>query len=438
MKQINYKQLEEDFANVDIVQVFTTDLNGRIITLQVNPKNVKSFFYRGIGFDGSSVPGHGTVDASDKLIIPLSETFRSIEFANEKLGFLIGRISEEHGEESKTDPRSLLKNVLDQAKNEFGMSFLSGPEHEFFLLTGDVFSKDIHSDNAGYFHADPRDKGESVRKKIVSTLEKSGIRFEKMHHEVTPSQHEINLSCLDPLKAADRTVLFTYVTHRVAYESNLHATFMPKPFNGYNRNALHIHLSAQDADGNPLFYDESDENNLSQMAKYFIGGILKHARETSIIMAATFNSYKAYVINMEAPIVRGWGYKNRSSMIRIPYSEDPEDKRIEIRSPDPSGNIYLQMATLIAMGLEGLRNKEDCGKPDVGSNYDKKNPTRLWDTNFLPRSMYEALVEAERSNFLKSVLGDGLYDHYMDLKTQEWEGYRTYVTPREHTRNLST
>ena len=438
MIEKDYKQLEKDFANVDIVQVFTTDLNGRIITLQVNPRNVKSFFYRGIGFDGSSVPGHGTVDASDKLIIPLSETFRSIEFATEKLGFLIGRIAEEHGEDSDTDPRSLLERILDQAKNEFGIRFLSGPEHEFFLLTGDVFSKDIHSDNAGYFHADPRDKGESVRKKIVSTLEKNGIRFEKMHHEVTPSQHEINLGCLDPLQAADRTVLFTYVTHRVAYENNLHATFMPKPFNGYNRNALHIHLSALDMDGNPLFYSEDGENNLSQMAKYFIGGILKYARETSIIMAATFNSYKAYVINMEAPIVRGWGYKNRSSMIRIPYSKDPEDKRIEIRSPDPSGNIYLQMATLVAMGLEGIRRKEDCGIPDVGSNYDKKYPKKLWDTNFLPRSMYEALVEAEQSKFLKTTLGNNLFEQYINLKIEEWEGYRTYVTPREHKNNLST
>jgi len=433
-----YKELKQTFADdVDTVQVFTTDLNGRNISLQVNPKNVKSFFDRGVGFDGSSVAGHGSVDDSDKLIIPLSESFRKIEFADEKLGFLIGRISEEHGERSTCDPRSLLEKVLDQAEAEFGLRFLVGPEHEFFLLTNDEFSTDIHSDKAGYFYAGPQDRGEFVRRKIVQTLEKSGIHFEKMHHEVTPSQHEINLPPLDPLSAADRTVLFTYVAHRVAYENNLHATFMPKPFNDQNRSALHIHISAQDKEGRPLFYDSSAENDLSQTAKYFIGGILRYARETSIIMAATYNSYKAYIPGKEAPIVRGWGYKNRSSMVRVPYSIEPNEKRIEIRSPDPAGNIYLQMATLIGMGLEGLRQKTNCYKPDIGSNYTRKNSC-LWDNKFLPKSMYEALVLAEKSKFLKSFLGIPLYEHYMSLKTEEWEGYRTFVTPREHRKNLST
>ena len=178
MKPISYEKLKKSFTDVDILQVFTTDLNGRIITIQVNPNNVKSFLNRGVGFDGSSVPGHGTVDDSDKLIIPISDSFREIEFANESLGFLIGRISEEHGERSASDPRSLLEKVIEQAQSEFGLSFLCGPEHEFFLLTDEKFGTDIHSDGAGYFHADPRDKGESVRRKIVKTLEKSGIRFE--------------------------------------------------------------------------------------------------------------------------------------------------------------------------------------------------------------------------------------------------------------------
>jgi len=438
MEKVIYEKLEQAFDEVDIVQVFTTDLNGRNISLQVNPKNITSFFDRGVGFDGSSVPGHGTVDDSDKLIIPISTSFRKIEFTNENLGFLIGRISEEHGERSAYDPRSLLENVLDQAESEFGLRFLAGPEHEFFLLTNDEFSTDVHSDKAGYFYAGPQDRGEFVRRRIVQTLDKSGIHFEKMHHEVTPSQHEINLGPLDPLSAADRTVLFTYVAHRVAYENDLYATFMPKPFNGQNRSALHIHLSAQDKKGKPVFYNDSAENNLSQTAKYFIGGILKHARESSIIMAATFNSYKAYVSGKEAPVVRGWGYKNRSSMVRVPYSIDPNEKRIELRSPDPSGNIYLQMATLIGMGLEGIRKQIDCGKPDIGSTYQRKKSTRLWDTKFLPKSMFEALVEAEKSAFLKSFLGNPMYDQYMSLKTEEWEGYRTYVTPREHRRSLST
>ncbi len=435
-KKLNLKELEQKINNVDTLQIFTTDLNGRSVTLQVHAGNAESFFKKGVGFDGSSVPGYGTVDNSDKLLIPLPETFREVPFAQENLGFLIGRINEEYGERSLLDPRGLLERVVEQAEAEFGFRFLTAPEHEFFLLTGDEFSKDIHTDNAGYFHTDPRDKGESVKKEIVAVLKRCGIQFEKMHHEVTPSQHEINLSCLDPLKTADRTVLFSYITKRVAHEQNLHATFMPKPFNGFNRNALHIHISAQDLEGNHLFYKPNGSDNLSETARFFIGGMIKYARETSIIMAATFNSYKAYLIGREAPIVRGWGLKNRSSMVRVPYAEGGKDTRIEIRSPDPSGNIYLQIATLIGMGLQGIREKIDCGNPDLGNLYNTKNASHLMDTNFLPRNMFEALVEAENSSFLKNFLGDPLYCQYISLKTAEWENYRTFVTPREHKMNF--
>lgn len=434
---LNIQELEKKINAVDTLQLFTTDLNGRPVTLQVNVSDIESFLRKGVGFDGSSVPGYGTVEDSDKLLMPLPETYRTVEFSQEKLGFMMGKINEEYGERSLLDPRGLLEKVIEQAEAEFGMRFLVAPEHEFFLLTADEFSKDIHTDNAGYFHADPRDKGESVRKEVVSVLKRCGIHFEKMHHEVTPSQHEINLSCLDPLGAADRTVLFSYITKRVAYEQDLHATFMPKPFNGFNRNALHMHVSAQNMDGTSLFYDQNSSDHLSELARYFIGGILKYARETSIIMAATFNSYKAYVVGKEAPIVRGWGHRNRSSMVRVPYAEGAKDTRIELRSPDPSGNIYMQIATLLEMGLQGIREKAECGKPDVGSTYDTENAAHLMDPNFLPSNMFEALVEAENSSFLKSFLGGPLFKQYMDLKITEWENYRTFVTPREHKLNLS-
>ncbi|MBU1054077.1 MAG: glutamine synthetase beta-grasp domain-containing protein [Proteobacteria bacterium] len=233
---INLHEIEKKINDVDTMQIFTTDLNGRPVTIQVHVGDIETFFKKGVGFDGSSVPGYGTVDDSDKLLIPLPETFRKVEFKQETLGFLIGKINEEYGERSLLDPRSLLEKVVKQAEDEFGLYFLTAPEHEFFLLTTDEFSKDSHTDNAGYFHADPRDKGEVVKKEIVAVLKRCGIQFEKMHHEVTPSQHEINLGALDPIKTADRTILFSYITKRVAYAHDLHATFMPKPFNGHYRN----------------------------------------------------------------------------------------------------------------------------------------------------------------------------------------------------------
>ncbi len=299
------------------------------------------------------------------------------------------------------------------------------------------FNGVIHSDDAGYFHADPRDKGEVVRKRIIDVLDKCGVRFEKAHHEVTASQHEINLECSEPLGAADRTVLFNYVAQKVAAEFGLHATFMPKPFDGQNRNAFHIHLSMMDKKGRNLFYQEGGEYNLSKKVRQFIGGIVKYARETSIVMASTFNSYKAYVIGREAPVVRGWGLKNRSSMVRVPYASSPESTRIELRNPDPAGNPYLQMAALIGMGLQGMKEGLDCGRPDIGSTYKVRRRYRVWDTRYLPKSMFEALVEAERSKFLKDLLGERIYNNYMGLKIADWEEHRTHVTPREHQKYLS-
>jgi glutamine synthetase len=154
-------------------------------------------------------------------------------------------------------------------------------------------------------------------------------------------------------------------------------------------------------------------------------------------MASTFNSYKAYVVEREAPVVRGWGLKNRSSMVRVPYASSPESTRIELRNPDPTGNVYLQMAALIGMGLQGIKEELDCGRPDIGSTYKVKRTYRVWDRRFLPKSMFEALVEAERSRFLKELLGERIYNNYMALKISDWEEHRTHVTPREHQKYLS-
>ena len=428
--------IKENLATTDITKIFFTDLNGRLMTLPINPDHIDAIIENGIGFDGSSVAGYANVEQSDRVLIPDPGSFRIIEFKNERLGFFIGHVYNERGQRAAADPRAVLERVVDEAEAGFGFRFLVGPEHEFFLLRGDEFNEDLHTDKAGYFLSTPHDKGEAVRNRIIEILKACGIAFEKAHHEVTPSQHEINLECIEPLTGADRTVLFNYATQKAAEEFGYHATFMPKPFDGYNRSAFHIHLSMQDSAGKNLFYDTKSEHHLSQLARSFIGGIIKYARETSILMASTFNSYKAYVLEREAPIIRGWGIRNRSSMVRVPYATKPEATRIELRSPDPAGNMYLQMAVLIAMGLQGIKDNLDCGRPDTGSTYKKNYGTRIWDRRFLPKSMYEALVEAERSKFLAGVLGPRIYENYMAIKTADWEEHRTHVTPREHAKYL--
>ena len=430
------EDIKRRLSDATTTKVFFVDLNGRVMSLPINPEKIERFLETGLGFDGSSIAGYASVESSDRILIPDPESFRLVPFQDERLGFFIGHIYNEHGQRARTDPRAVLEKVVAQGEAEFNARFTAGPEHEFFLLNGTDWSDGIHTDKAGYFHPTPHDRGEAVRNEIIAILAACGIRFEKAHHEVTPSQHEINLEATDPLQAADRTVLFNHVTQQTAAAHGFHATFMPKPFDGQNRSAFHIHLSMQDARGNNLFSDESAEGGLSQTARNFIGGILRHARGTSLVMASTLNSYKAYVLEREAPIVRTWGFRNRSSMVRVPYSPDPQNVRIELRSPDPSGNVYLQLAALIAMGLDGLRNQTDPGGPDSGSTYRKRFKPKVWDRRFLPKSLYEALVEAERSRFLPELLGDHAYQSYMTLKTTDWEEHRTHVTPREHARYL--
>jgi len=431
------EDIRKKLQHADITKIFFSDLNGRVMALPINPEKIESIIQNGIGFDGSSVAGYATVDSSDRLLFPNPESFRAVEFKDETLGFFIGHVYNDQKTRSQADSRAVLERVLAEAESEYGFKFQAGPEHEFFILAKDASGAKVHSDDAGYFQSTPHDKGEIVRNRIIGILSKCGIPFEKAHHEVTPSQHEINLECTDPLSAADRTILFNYTTQKVSEEFGFHATFMPKPFDDFNRNAFHIHLSMQDHTGKNLFYDADAEYKISKTGKKFIAGVLKYARETSIIMASTFNSYKAYVLDREAPVIRGWGLKNRSSMIRLPYTHNPENTRIELRNPDPAGNPYLQLAVLIAMGVQGVREDLDCGQPDVGSTYKRKYKYRVWDSRFLPKSMYEALVEAEKSKFLKHVLGERLYTTYMSLKINDWEDHRVHITPRELNKYLS-
>jgi len=241
----------------------------------------------GIGFDGSSVAGFTSVDKRDRILIPDPDSFRVLRFENACMGFFVGRVFSKLGQRAQADPRRVLEDVIQDAEQNHGFRFLLGPEHEFFLLSGDTFEQKVHTDQAGYFQIAPHDKGETVRNQIIAVLKTCGIKFEKAHHEVTPSQHEINLECTDPLTAADRTLLFNHITHKVAARNDFHATFMPKPFDGYNPSAFHIHLSMQDTHGNNLFYQADSDDGLSELAKQFIAGILKYGREASIIMASS-------------------------------------------------------------------------------------------------------------------------------------------------------
>jgi len=425
-------KIQEQLNSNTTTKVFFTDLNGRLKNVTVNPENIESILRNGVGIDGSSIAGMATVDDSDRILKPVVDSFRLVDFGDKKVGFFIGQIFNQDGSRSDVDPRLALERAVARAANDFQIKLTMGPEHEFFLLRGDEFGGEIHTDKLDYFDSSPSDVGEVVRQEIVDVLGRCGVKYEKTHHEVTSSQHEINLEPGDPLTVADRTVLFVFVTKEVAARHQLHATFMAKPFTGFNRNAFHIHVSISDLNGVNLCYDKNNEYHLSETLMHFIGGIVKHAREASIVLASTINSYKAYLLDKEAPVVRGWGLRNRSSMIRLPLAAGPEATRLELRCPDATGNVYLQFAIVIFMGLAGIEGKEDPGPPDVGSNYRRELLPKVFDRRYLPRDFFPALMEAEDSAFMEESLGSQLFSNYMRIKTREWESFRTTITDLEH------
>jgi len=431
MADLEVAKIKEELKKAYSTKIFFTDLNGRLKNLSVNPDDIKALLENGIGFDGSSIAGIATVDNSDRVLKPVQESFRLVDFGDRKIGFFVGNIFNQDGSRSEVDPRYVLERAVEKGAGDYEIKFTVGPEHEFFLLNQDEFSDEKHTDKLDYFGSSPTDIGDVVRQDIVDVLEQCGIKYEKTHHEVTSSQHEINLEPGDPLTIADRTILFEFVTKEVAAQYNFHASFMSKPFTGYNRNAFHIHLSFTDMEGENLCYEENGKNNLTPMLMNFIGGIIRYARESSIVQASTFNSYKAYVLDKEAPVVRSWGLRNRSSMVRIPHFVKPEAARMELRCPDATGNVYLQFAILIFAGLAGIKDKEDPGQPDSGNTYDKQMKLKIFDDHLLPRDFFPALMEAEKSDFMRSSLGKMLFENYMRIKTAEWEDFRTTITDLE-------
>jgi len=437
MNDPDLSRIKEQLQQADTSKIFFTDLNGRLKSLSINPQDIEIINKKGVGVDGSSIPGIATVDNSDRILKPVMESFRLVDFGDRKVGFFVAQLFDQDGSRTAVDPRYALERAVAKGAMEYQLQFTLGPEHEFFLLNSAEMNAAIHTDKLDYFGSSPTDVGDLVRQEIVDVLGRCGVKYEKAHHEVTSSQHEINLEPGDPLTVADRTVLFQFVAKEVAARYDLHLTFMSKPFTGYNRNAFHIHISFSDMEGKSLCYDEQREHGLSAMLMHFIGGLTSHAHGLSIVLAATVNSYKAYVLGKEAPIVRGWGLRNRSSMIRIPHALSPQATRLELRCPDASGNVYLQFAVLIFAGLDGIRSQAEAGQPDKGSTYRQAEQIKVIDERFLPRDFYPALMAAEQSGFLRESLGASLYRNYMRLKIAEWEDYRTTITDFEHSRYLT-
>jgi len=429
-----------DEQNIDFLRLQFTDILGTVKNVSVPAHQAEKAFTEGIYFDGSSIEGFVRIQESDMRLVPDPETFSVLPWrADEESGAarLICDIVDTDGEPFEGGPRQVLKSVLAEAE-EMGYSVSIGPEPEFFLFKKDEdgnATTEPH-DNGGYFDLAPKDLASDVRKDIIFTLEEMGFEIEASHHEVAEGQHEINFKYDDALTTADNIATFRAVVRAVAEQHDLHATFMPKPIAEINGSGMHSHISLFDEQGNNVFADDDDEFNLSETAYQFMGGFLEHAPAFTAVTNPTVNSYKRLVPGYEAPIYVAWSDTNRSALIRVPDAAGVS-ARFEIRSPDPSCNPYLAMASLIAAGLDGIKNDADPGEPvreDIYEFDEQKREEYGIDT--LPPNLGRAIDAFEDDEVILDALGEHVAEKFPEAKRQEFGEYLTSVSEWEEERYL--
>lgn len=315
---------------------------------------------------------------------------------------------------------------------KLGFSMNIGPEAEFFLFAKDKDGRvtTTTQDTAGYYDVGPEDLGEDVRSDIVLTLQDMGFDIEASHHEVADGQHEVDFRYTDILTAADNVATFKIAVKAVAAKHNLHATFMPKPIYGINGSGMHCNISLF-KDGKNAFYDKDAEFQLSDVAKYSIGGLLKHIKGITAALNPTVNSFKRLVPGYEAPVYLAWSLANRSALLRVPAKRG-NATRVELRSPDPACNPYLAFATILQACLDGIKNKIDPPAPVESNIYKLTTKERKKQRiDALPGSLAEALEHLDKSLVARAALGEHIFNEFLSAKQKEWDSFRTYVSQWE-------
>ncbi|MGQ9645904.1 MAG: glutamine synthetase family protein [Thermodesulfobacteriota bacterium] len=424
---------------VKFVRLWFTDILGFLKSFAITVRELEGALEDGRGFDGSSIVGFVRIDESDMIAMPDPSTFRILPWkANEAVvASMFCDILEPDGSSYQGDPRWVLKKNLKQAAR-LGYTFNVGPELEYFYFQRST-GKPETLDTGGYFDLTPLDVASELRKQTVMVLEELGIPVEYSHHEVAPSQHEIDLKYTDALTMADNTMLYRLVVKEVALKNNVYATFMPKPIYGVNGSGMHTHQSLFKGNKN-VFFDPKDKYHLSDIGKHYIAGLLKHAKEITLVTNQWVNSYKRLVPGYEAPVYISWAQRNRSDLIRIPVYKPGKEKetRVEYRSPDPACNPYLAFAVMVAAGLEGIMKKYPLRDPVERNVYEMTEEERKkHQIDSLPGNLYEAIRVTEQSRLVKEALGEDLFHKFIDNKKIEWDRYRVQVTDYELKEYLS-
>lgn len=426
---------------VRFVNLQFTDLMGIVKSVAIPLHQFEDACINGKWFDGSSIEGFARIAESDMFLVPDLATWAVMpwERAEDSTARAICWVYNPNGEIFEGDPRAVLSRALDRAA-ALGYKFNTGPELEFFLFkTRDGrLTEDTH-DVGGYFDLST-DLGADVRKDMVNALEGMGIKVETSHHEVAMGQHEIDFEYNDALSTADSAVTLKYTLKAIAAEKGLHCTFMPKPIFGINGSGMHTHQSLSPLEGNGnLFSNGDDAYGLSDLAKKFIAGQLKHARGMCAVLAPLVNSYKRLVPGYEAPVYISWARTNRSALVRVPKNRPnkPQAARIELRCPDPSCNPYLAFAVMLRAGLEGIEQDLEVPEPVEENLYHfDEDERRRRNIQTLPGSLPEALAEMERDELVRETLGEHVFERFVEAKTSEWDDFRMRVTQWELDRYL--
>jgi len=422
---------------VKFIRLWFTDILGFLKSFAITVEELEAALEDGMGFDGSSIEGYARIDESDMLAVPDPTTFIFIPRRPKEhaVATMFCDIKKPGGEPFEGDPRYVLKRTLKRAAG-LGYTFYVGPELEYFYFEDSTRTQAL--DAGGYFDLTPLDVATDLRRETSLALEELGIGVEYSHHEVAPSQHEIDMRYTDALSMADNVMTYRLVVKEVALRNGVYATFMPKPVFGVNGSGMHTHQSLFKGDKN-AFFDESDKYHLSKVAKCYIAGLLRHAPEITAITNQWVNSYKRLVPGYEAPVYLSWARRNRADLIRIPeYKPGREEAtRIELRSPDPACNPYLAFSVMLAAGLEGIEKGYELPEPVEENVYEMSDEERQKrGIGTLPGSLWEAIELTEKSELVRKALGDHVFLNFVKNKKIEWDTYRTQVTDYELKRYL--
>jgi glutamine synthetase len=426
--------------NVKFIRLQFTDILGTIKNVEIPSSQLEKALDNKMMFDGSSIEGFVRIEESDMLLYPDLNTWVVFPWTAEKgkVARLICDIYTPEGKPFEGDPRNNLRRVLKEMEELGFTSFNLGPEPEFFLFKLDEKGEPTLelNDQGGYFDLAPTDLGENCRRDIVLELEEMGFEIEASHHEVAPGQHEIDFKYADALTACDQIQTFKLVVKTIARKHGLHATFMPKPLFGVNGSGMHMNLSLF-KNGVNAFYEPTGNLELSDNARQFIAGILKHATAFTAVTNPTVNSYKRLVPGYEAPCYVAWSAMNRSPLIRIPASRGLST-RVEVRSVDPAANPYLAMAVLLKAGLDGIKNKLTPPAPIDRNIYVMSKEERIEEGIIdLPATLAHALEELQANEVITAGLGEHILEHFVEAKEIEWDMFRTVVHQWERDQYMS-